>query len=124
MKPLIITNHALEQYAARTGRNQYACAAELINSIRTGKEVTFNDAIKENEFNVTRRFKGDRYYVWYDPKIDENLLAIVASDGAIKTILRKQMFGYNNRGAKQRYERGMHTYGYESPKKSRCSRVR
>ena len=124
MKPLIITNHALEQYASRTGRNQFACVAELINSVRSSMEVKFQD-IPSTGFSITRRFKGDTYYIWYDPKIDDQLLAIIASDGAIKTVLRKEMYSYKNPNTKQRYERGCFEYGYESnPKKRSKAGVR
>lgn len=118
MKPLIVTNHALEQYASRTGRNQFSCVAELINSIRSATEVPYN-SIPATGFKVTRRFKGDVYYVWYDPKIDDQLLAIIAGDGAIKTVLRKEMYSYKSNGTKDRYDtrEGTYQYGYESSKK-------
>ena len=125
MKPLIVTNHALEQYASRTGRNQFACVAELINSVRCSALVKYED-VGITGFRITRRFKGDTYYIWYDPKIDDQLLAIIASDGAIKTVLRREMFGYKNPNTKERYEtqRGCFSYGYESPKRKGSKGVR
>ena len=118
MKPLIVTNHCLEQYASRTGRNQFSCVAELINSVRSAKEVQYRD-VPDTGFCITRRFKGDTYYIWYDPKVDDQLLAILASDGAIKTVLRKEMYSYKNNGSKERYDTrgGCYQYGYESSKR-------
>lgn len=98
MKPLILTNHCLEQYSARTGRDVMSCVAELINSIRTGKEINFTD-IEYYGFNIHRIFNGDKYYLWYDPKIDDDLLAIVAKDGAVKTVLRREMYSHRKKVA-------------------------
>lgn len=123
MKPLIVTNHSLQQYAARTGRDSRSCVAELINSIRIGECVNADEA-NEQGFKILRRFKGDKYYIWYDPKIDDKLLAIVASDGAIKTVFRSEMWSYcNNKGAKVKYERGdTFDYDRESKRKTNSSR--
>lgn len=118
MKPLIVTNHALEQYASRTGRNQFACVAELINSVRASKECKFAD-IPATGFNITRRFKGDTYYIWYDPKIDDYLLAIIAGDGAIKTVLRKEMYSYRNTNGKTRYDMTGRCYSYDHESNSK-----
>jgi hypothetical protein len=93
MKPLILTNHALKQYASRTGRCENLCVAELFNSIRAGQQVSFKDAI-EMGFKLTRSYKGDTYYVWYDPRIDEKIVAIIAKDGAIKTVMTINLYGY------------------------------
>ena len=93
MKPLILTNHALKQYASRTGRCENLCVAELFNSIRAGQQVTFNKAV-EMGFKLTRAYKTDTYYVWYDPRIDENVIAIIAKDGAIKTVMTVNLYGY------------------------------
>lgn len=122
MKPLIVTNHALEQYSARTGRNKYSCVAELINSIRIGVSVTPKEASRRG-FNISRVFKGDTYTMWYDEKISDRLLAIIAKDGAIKTVLRKEMYSYNP-NSKIRYEKGgSFTYGYQSPKRKTRRRM-
>lgn len=124
MKPLIVTNHSLEQYAARTGRNQFACVAELINSVRCSTALKFDEA-RSIGFNLTRQFKGDTYQLWYDPKIDDQLLAIVASDGAIKTVLRKEMYSYRI-NSKERYDTkgGCYKYDHESFKRKTSARVR
>ena len=115
MKNLSATAHGIEQYAARTGRHPFGCATELLNSVRGCATVVSIEEAREQGFDVARRFKGDTYRIWYDPKVNDSLLAIIASDGAIKTVLRKEMFGrqmHSNR------EKGAYyTYGYESPKR-------
>ena len=93
MKPLILTNHALKQYATRTGRCENVCVAELFNSIRAGEQMTYKEAL-DMGFKITRAYKGDTYFVWYDPRVDEKVVAIVAKDGAIKTVMTINLYGY------------------------------
>jgi len=120
MKSLMVTNHAFQQYMARTGKNQLTNTIELINSIRTGTQVTYENA-QNDGFNITRKFKGDTYYVWYDLTIKDYLLAIIAKDGAIKTILRKEIYAYRDLSSKFKNdtkERSFN-YNYESPKRKK-----
>lgn len=113
MKQLIVTNHGLQQYAARTGRSQFSCVAELINSVRFSEVVPYERTF-DYGFTITRRFPGDTYRIWHDPKIDENLLAIISGDGAIKTVLRKEMFSYK---PEKKLHGGMGVYDYAKKRK-------
>jgi hypothetical protein len=118
MKPFIITNHCIEQYAARTSRDILKCSEELANSIMHGTVVDVDD-VYIHGFTLTKVFRGDTFCIWYDPKIDDELLAIIAKDGAVKTVLRKKMYTYIPKGVKCRYDRKGDTLFYGNPKKSR-----
>jgi len=125
MKPLIVTNHALQQYMIRTGRKELNCIIELISLIKLSGRVTYDEA-RDKNFNVTRDFKGDTYHLWYDQTINDYLLAIVAKNGAIKTVLRKEIYAYKDLSGKIRNDmRGRSfKYDYESPKRKNRRRMR
>lgn len=91
MRNLALTRHALEQYAYRTGRkpNDYTIE-QLVNSIKNGIILTYEDTIA-NGFYVSKQAKNDFYIIWHDDKCKDDLLAIIAMDGAIKTVLRKTL---------------------------------
>lgn len=118
MKCLILTKHGIERYASRTARDINACAMELVCSIRNqSAEVSYDMAIEQG-FAVTRRYKGDSYHMWYDPKVNDDLLAIITKDGAIKTVLRKEIYSYTDPTLKDRednHRKGLQfEYGHES----------
>lgn len=114
MKTLFASNHSIMRYASRTGRSENL-ASGLFSSIRNGKNITLAEALKKG-FNLTRVFKNDTYYVWHDENIDDELLAIVAIDGCIKTVLSKEMYGYINSAKKIRYNNldRLFIYQYQS----------
>lgn len=118
MKSLILTYHGVSRYASRTGRDPHSCALELISALRNQSAEVSHAMAKEQGFNIARKFKGDTYYVWFDAKINDTLLAIITEDGAIKTILRKEIYGYLNPSLKEResiYGTGKeYSYGYQS----------
>jgi hypothetical protein len=68
---------------------------------------------KISGFNITRGYKGDTYHVWYDPKVDDSLCAIIAYDGAVKTVLRKEMLNFPAAsGKKERFNMKGRTFRY------------
>lgn len=91
MKPLMLTNHAITQYEARTGRHGTSSLTELFNAVHNGKILTRRDLAYQG-FTISHAAKGDWYVLWYDTLINDMLLAIIASDGAIKTVLRQDMY--------------------------------
>ena len=106
MKELTVTNHSIVRYASRTGRNS-DLVSNLIKSIRSGKKLSLSEVIKRG-FSITRYSKDDSFYLWFDDIAQDELLAIVTIDGFIKTVLRREMFGYINYGCKMRYEFSNH----------------
>ena len=54
--------------------------------------------------------------MWYDEKISDRLLAIIAKDGAIKTVLRKEMYSYN---PNEDMRKGEFYVWYQSKRKTR-----
>lgn len=91
----MLTNHCLDQYAFRTGRKPQGCAEELINGIKSGQQVDL-ESMQNFGFKLAKSYEGDTYHVWYDAKIKDYLLAIVAKTGTVVTILRTEMFGRHN----------------------------
>lgn len=111
-KALVLSNHALSQYASRTGRSVDDCVIDLLTAIRdNGKKVTFEEAIDQG-FSILRQFKGDVYFVWYDELINNDLLCIVADDGVVKTVLTKDIYSFVHQGKKYKHTKGVHSYDY------------
>ena len=124
MRESKISYHAMSQYMARTGRQpELGLYRTLIGLIRLAKPVDLGE-IRAVGIDISRMFKGDTYYLWFDEKINDFLLAVVARDGTVKTVLRKDMYSIprNGLGNKMRGERPKgtcYTHGYESAKKKR-----
>ena len=119
MKPLILTNHCLEQYAFRTGRKPCGCAEELINGIKSGEQVPL-DKLKDFGFKLSKSYVGDTYHVWYDTYIKDYLLAIVSKTGAVVTIMRTEMFGRVNPKLEYKYqEEGVKIFNERKKKRMR-----
>lgn len=96
MKEILITNHAIDKYASRTGRRMDSSGLilGLVNDIKQkGVQLSIEEA-RVQGFNIQRYYRGDIFIVWHDDFINEDLLGIVAKDGSLKTVFRHEMFSY------------------------------
>ena len=82
-----LTYHAIKQYLIRTGTQFYVdVIVELQNGIREADELSASEVV-EAGFPLVRTVKGDTYLRFRAPRINEDVLAVVSQDKAVKTIL-------------------------------------
>ncbi len=98
-----VTSHALQQYESRTGRRSLESIISLSGALEKADVVTLEQTV-EKGFKITKIFKGDRYLVWYDDNISEDVCGIVSKDNVLKTVLTKKIYSWADRGMKVRQE--------------------
>jgi hypothetical protein len=103
MSNIKVTSHALKQYESRTGRNSLDTIFSLMNALDSAKVVSFKEATNQG-FTIVKQFKGDRYLIWHDGNIKEDVCGIVTEDNALKTVLTKNIYSWANRGSKLKSE--------------------
>ena len=97
------TYHAINQYAIRTGRHSIDALLPLEKAV-TGADKKTLDEVLDLGFSIIKVQKGDEYIVWHDNTIGEDLCGIVASNGALKTVLTKELFSWSRKPMKVRNE--------------------
>ena len=102
-KDIKITSHALQQYEARTGRRGLEGLMGLPVALKMVENVTLYTT-KERGFSIVKVFAGDKYLIWYDENIKEEICGIVSKDNALKTVLTKKIYSWANRSMKVRNE--------------------
>ena len=106
MKVKRISRHAHKRYAERTGRSLGSMHhTALTRALSTGSEVHKN-YLESRGFSIVKTQKGDRYVVWMDEFINEELCAIISKDMTVKTILTKDVFSYRELKAKRPWDFG------------------
>jgi len=99
-----VTGHALQQYESRTGRRGLESIFNLMKAMELADVKTFEEATKQHGFKIVKQFKGDKYLIWYDENISEEVCGIVARDNALKTVLTKKIYSWADRSMKVRNE--------------------
>lgn len=84
------TIHAMKQYSIRTATQPYEAGAKLLGALANATVITEAQAVRR--FPITKIKKGDTYYLWYEERIKEDVLAIVRKDGAIVTVLTANVY--------------------------------
>lgn len=123
MKNLLLTRHCIDRYAIRTGRqNPWLNLETFLNCIQNARELTYTETVAAG-FSITRIFKGDTYHLWYDEFVNDELLAVVAKDGAVKTILRREIYDYKyKKGCKEHSNLKGRSFIYEHEQEKRHKR--
>lgn len=104
MSNIKVTSHALQQYESRTGRRALESIFTLMEALEEANTFTYEEATKQHGFKIVKQFKGDRYLIWYDKNIKEDVCGIVAHDNALKTVLTKKIYSWADRSMKVRNE--------------------
>lgn len=91
---LKLTSHAIQRYSIRTGTPILQASLALLKSLNEGKYIDIYTAC--SIFSITRIEKGDRYIIWFNEIIQENMLAIVKKNGSVVTVLTEKMCGIKN----------------------------
>lgn len=102
---MIYTNHAIHQYAIRTGRYALEAREPLVASTLNARVVGYPDILQEG-FSIIKRQEGDTYLVWEDDNIHEDICGILNKQGVLKTVLTKKMYTWCRKGCKIRHESG------------------
>lgn len=102
-KDIKITSHALRQYESRTGRRGLEGLIALPTALKNAENVSL-DVTKERGFSIIKVFAGDKYLIWYDSNIKEEVCGIVSKDNALKTVLTKKIYSWAERSMKVRNE--------------------
>ena len=85
-----LTSHAVRQYSIRTAISPCGAGGKLLTALAGAEQLSQTQAIER--FPITKIKKGDTYYVWHEPRIREDILAVVRQDGVVVTILTLQVY--------------------------------
>lgn len=91
MKQLKITHHAINRYLTHTGQTGLGYAEKLTELVETkGKALSPKEAM-DMGFTLTNTRKDTLYFVLHDAAINQDILAVVRTDGTIITFLTRDM---------------------------------
>lgn len=91
MKNLDITHHAINRYLTHTGQTGLGYAEKLTELVETKGRAVSPKAAMDMGFTLTDVRKDTLYIVLHDTAIDQDILAVVRTDGTIITFLTKDM---------------------------------
>lgn len=102
--------HALQQFAIRTGTRLEHSSVLLNRYLNEAKEIPYEEATEK--YSILWAKPGDTYLEFRIDSIGEEAIAIRRKDGAVVTILTKDIYGFSKRvHAHSKVGRGMKPLG-------------